>query len=142
MGYTTEFKGSLEFDPPLPDDDRDLINAWCETRHDDTECPSTWCDWWMSACGARMEWSGSEKSYAMVEWANFLVERFVPAGTKVGGIVLARGEDFDDLWHMAVADDGRTVERHPVWPIVGVQEPVGDLPAVGHPSFPRCLTRW
>lgn len=110
MGYTTEFSGSFQIDPPLSRELARTLNAFCDQRHGGDiytfeGCPSLWCDWAFSKDGTSMYWNGSEKSYEMTKWARYLKHKFFPTH-KVTGRIKARGEDFDDIWEMIANDNG------------------------------------
>ena len=112
MGYTTEFSGKLSIKPPLPDDVIDVINEFCQERHEDRSYPSIWCDWEVSDDGSSIAWNGSEKSYSMTEWLRYIIARFIPSGTTVSGRLLAQGESRDDTWILEA--EGRLVREIPV----------------------------
>lgn len=105
MGYTTTFKGTIELDPPLTREQADEINNFCEERHHRPEdsnrppwdMPGLWCDW--ETDGQFIFWNGSEKSYDMFEWLQYLTERFFkPWDVKLTGEIGAEGERPGDIW--------------------------------------------
>ena len=106
MGYTTEFNGSFEIDPPLSREEIDFINKFAGTRRmackqgpyyvdrggfrgqdmDDDEVtdynsppqgqPGLWCNWIALDGGSKIEWDGGEKFYASDDWIKYLIEHF------------------------------------------------------------------
>lgn len=117
MGYTTQFAGAFTISPPLPEALVKKINEFCRKAHNDTQI-SVWCDWQIHHDGTSMSWNGAEKSYGMDEWAQFIIDNFIPDGHNLGGVVRARGEDFADFWHMTIKN-GRDVVRKSGWPNEG-----------------------
>lgn len=114
MGYSTDFTGAFELSQPLSPEQIAEFNEFCMERHAGPitpyeGVPGIWCDW--KTDGVNISWNGSEKSYAMVEWGNLLLERFLkPWGiTVAGGELLAQGERRGDTWKI-VFRDGKFVK--------------------------------
>ncbi len=109
MGYTTEYSGELDIEPPLPAETVAAINEFCTTRHDPgytEEQPSIWCDWEVQPDGASIGWNGTEKSYMMDKWLPILIRDFIePTGSVVNGAMEAQGEDMGDRWTLVVTDN-------------------------------------
>lgn len=119
MGYNTEFEGEFRIVPPLDAATLAKLEEFCEERHGgDLDVfpgmPAFWCNWEFEDKGdhTEMRWNGSEKSYAMDEWAILLFKRFFPKHS-VTGDIRARGEDFDDLWSMHAS--GGCIRRRDGW---------------------------
>jgi len=113
MGYTTTFKGSIKIEPPLSWQEANKINSFCNGRQDErssTKHPGIWCDY--TCTTTEIKWNGSEKSYDMVQWMEFLImEFFRPFGRKLDGQMEAQGEDFNDRWLLVVTDNIVSVKR-------------------------------
>ncbi|MEK9769305.1 MAG: hypothetical protein VW683_10330 [Betaproteobacteria bacterium] len=106
MGYTTDFDGYVEINPPLNSEQRDYINKFSRTRrmhrnngpyfvggtgefgqgHDtdiinfnspDPSQPGLWCQWVVSDDGSTLEWDGGEKFYNSAEWMVYLIQHFL-----------------------------------------------------------------
>lgn len=81
--------------------------------------PGLWCDWKLSSnkekelmdgeveeVKAYLEWNGSDKSYYLFEWIEFLIENFfAPNGISLTGIILSIGEEFGDAEYICVVDN-------------------------------------
>jgi hypothetical protein len=60
--------------------------------------PSLWCQWTPTQDRKGIEWDGGEKFYNYIEWAQYLLDKFLkPWGYQVSGSVQWRGEEFDDF---------------------------------------------
>jgi len=119
MGYTTQFEGEFRITPALEEDEVNALNDFTEDRHDDPNMPGIWCDWVFNnddtiddGPHTVMCWNGSEKSYEMTAWANYLKKNFFPK-RDVRGSMRARGESFDDVWTMVT--DGVTFSEESRW---------------------------
>lgn len=106
MGYTTEFRGKFTIDPPLTNDEAEELNGFCSIRHEGASDVgiTIWCDWQFTT--TTMSWNGTEKSYAMDEWAKWLLQNKLQ-GHNLTGVVEAQGEEFGDRWEMEA--QGRTI---------------------------------
>jgi len=116
MGYTTEFEGRINVDPPLSPQEIKYLNKFSETRRmnckqgpyyvgrsgfmgqDDTDRgiinfntppegqPSLWCQWIPTEDGSAIEWNGAEKFYNGAEWMAYLIEHFIGQNPKAKGL--------------------------------------------------------
>jgi hypothetical protein len=106
MGYSTDFLGHLDIEPPLNDAEIDYLTAFFASRRcqrdggpydvpgnpraeslDSSwgergdECadgqPNLWCDWTVCWEGCCLTWNGTEKSYSMIPWLRFLIAHFL-----------------------------------------------------------------
>ena len=106
MGYTTDFAGQINVEPPLSQDEISFLKKFNETRrmackqgpyyvdrggfrgqeHDADVIdynkspegqPSLWCQWVSTADGTGIEWDGGEKFYDAPEWMKYLIEHFI-----------------------------------------------------------------
>lgn len=109
MGYTTEFKGQININPPLSREEIEFLKKFNETRrmnrekgpyfvdgsgsygqgHDDdirdfnsppAGQPGLWCKWRPTEDGSAIEWDGAEKFYSSEEWMRYLIEHFLKPG--------------------------------------------------------------
>jgi len=108
MGYTTDFVGHLDIQPPLNDAEIEYLLAFSASRRFTRDTPydvpgnpraetsegvesglynrppqgqpDLWCDWQVCWDGCCMSWSGKEKSYAMVEWLRYVIDHFLKPG--------------------------------------------------------------
>lgn len=102
MGYTTEFRGSFNFDPPLTHEQRLKLQDFADARHggntkEHDYAPSFYCQWVPTRDGTQLQWDGGEKFYEYAEWLEVLNDRFFkPWGVKLFGTVKYQGEDFED----------------------------------------------
>jgi hypothetical protein len=109
MGYTTEFTGAIEIEPPLNQAEVDYLNKFAHTRRmkrdrgpyfvngsgamgqgSDPDIqdhnlpplgqPGLWCKWVPSYDGCFIEWNGFEKFYDSVEWMQYLIDHFLKPG--------------------------------------------------------------
>ena len=106
MGYTTEFSGMLNVDPPLSEREIEFLKKFSETRRMDRERgpyfvdgngdfgqerdpdirdfnrppegqPGLWCQWVPTEGGSGIEWDGSEKFYNSAQWMAYLISHFI-----------------------------------------------------------------
>lgn len=106
MGYTTDFEGRLEIDPPLNEKEVEYLKKFNETRRMDREkgpyfvggsgfagqgrdadirdfnCPpdgqpGLWCNLTPTDDGTALVWDGGEKAYSMELWAQYLIDHFL-----------------------------------------------------------------
>jgi hypothetical protein len=106
MGYTTEFSGFIDIEPPLNAEEIAFLKKFADTRrmdrakgpyfvdgsgdfgqgsdadiHDFNRPPSgqpgLWCQWVPSDDGARIEWNGVEKFYASEAWMRYIINHFL-----------------------------------------------------------------
>lgn len=111
MGYSTDFEGSIEIDPPLNDEQISEINKFFGERHEGfgSSFPAIWCDFEVSEDGTNIFWNESEKSYNMDEWMVYLINNFF-SGHILNGKMEALGEDPNDRWLLHVRDNRVYVE--------------------------------
>lgn len=105
MGYTTDFEGQIEIDPPLNEAEVMYINKFSDTRrmhrekgpyylgtgmcgqdHEsdiidfnspDPEQPGLWCQWEITEDGKYLQWDGGEKFYRADKWLEYVLEHFI-----------------------------------------------------------------
>jgi hypothetical protein len=106
MGYTTEFYGRVDIDPPLGDPERDYLTRFAATRRMERKAgpyyvegsgfrghghdsdvrdfsqpprgqPGLWCQWVPSEDGAALKWDGGEKFYEADRWMAYLIDHFL-----------------------------------------------------------------
>lgn len=108
MGYTTEFKGRIEIEPPLSPAEIAYLTKFSDTRRmerkngpyycgtgyggQDNEPdiinyngppegqPGLWCQWVPTEDGTALEWNGAEKFYNSAEWMAYLIDHFLKPG--------------------------------------------------------------
>ena len=114
MGYTTDFIGHLEIQPPLNEQEIEYLAAFTQSRRclreggpyavpdnplaessdafvGDTYNmpppgqPQLWCDWEVCWDGCCLTWSGKEKSYEMTRWLRYLIDHFLKPGARASG---------------------------------------------------------
>jgi len=115
MGYTTDFRGVLDFDKPLTAEQVEVINDFNEERHDqnvEIEYPGIWCQWRSSDDGKYLEWDQGEKFYNYVEWLQFLIDNYFEKwGVQLNGQINWYGEDNGDLGQIHVTNSKITVKE-------------------------------
>lgn len=106
MGYTTDFIGHIEVDPPLNEAESRYLDAFAGSRRWDrpegpyavpgnpyaeephTDAgdrynrsapgqPQLWCQWVPAGGGLCVTFNGYEKFYAPVEWLTYLIDHFL-----------------------------------------------------------------
>jgi len=106
MGYTTDFYGAVEVEPPLNEEEIKFLKKFNETRRMDRKNgpyyvdgsgfagqgrdedlinfntppegqPGLWCQWVPSDDGKAIEWDGGEKFYESVEWMRYIIDHFI-----------------------------------------------------------------
>lgn len=106
MGYTTDFYGAVEVQPPLNEKEIEYLKKFADTRRMDRRngpyfvegsgfCgqgsdsdiydynrpppgqPGLWCKWEPTEDGTKIEWNGAEKFYDPVEWMQYLIDHFI-----------------------------------------------------------------
>jgi hypothetical protein len=124
MGYSTDFIGHLDIEPPLNDDEVEYLTVFFASRRcrreggpyavpgnpraenldgswgdGGNQCaegqPNLWCDWTVCWDGCCLTWNGTEKSYAMIAWLRYLIEHFLAPGGLAEGDPLLTGFTFD-----------------------------------------------
>ena len=105
MGYSTDFDGRIEIDPPLNFAEIDYLKAFSETRHmyreqgeyfvdfeigyNTTEVgvydcnkpphrqPELWCNFIPTKDGTAIVWNECEKTYEAKEWIQYIINHFL-----------------------------------------------------------------
>lgn len=106
MGYSTEFHGQIEINPPLNQKEIEYLNKFSETRRmlrekgpyfvdgtgdfgqgQDKDIleynrppegqPGLWCQWVATSDGKYIEWNGAEKFYYAAEWMEYIIDHFI-----------------------------------------------------------------
>jgi hypothetical protein len=119
MGFSTDFVGHIDIEPPLNDAEVAYLSAFGASRRydrgDPYEVPGNpraessagigdrynrpapgqpdlWCDWKVCWDGCCITWSGKEKSYEMEPWLRYVIDHFLKAEAHAFGD--PRFEDF------------------------------------------------
>jgi hypothetical protein len=117
MGYTTEFEGSLNIDPPLTAKQQSMLNAFSTERHGGPlhvfeGYPGIWCDWYAPAPDV-LAWNGTEKFYHYVDWLNYLINHFfIDWDVKLNGTIDWFGEDHRDRGTITVTNNKVEISRN------------------------------
>jgi len=111
IGYTTDFTGSVDIEPPLNASEISFLLSFNETRrmnrtkgplfvegtgyagqnHDDDvingnaphpDQPGLWCQWIPSDDGKELKWDEGEKFYNAPEWMKYIVTKLLAAEGK------------------------------------------------------------
>jgi hypothetical protein len=107
MGYTTDFLGHIDIDPPLNEAEQLYLRAFAESRRWDRPGgayevprnpaanrdrrvrdidgynrvapgqPALWCQWMPCWDGCCLSHDGIEKFYAATEWMSYLIDHFL-----------------------------------------------------------------
>ena len=104
MGYTTDFEGRIEIDPPLNEKEIAYLCDFASTRHMDrangpyfvdgsyghsnesdvhnynkphSSQPGLWCHWMPTEDGTALEWDDSEKFYESAAWMQYIMDHFI-----------------------------------------------------------------
>lgn len=109
MGYTTDFVGWVQMDPPLNEHETDYLRAFSQTRQWDRPKgrfvvlahpladdepngpvdaynrpapaePGLWCPWTPAMEGNVLAFDGVEKAYRAVAWLDYLISTFLSPG--------------------------------------------------------------
>lgn len=68
--------------------------------------PGLWCDLEVTEDGSFLQWNGSEKSYHMKEWLEYVIETFFKTWERtVTGNLNWQGEDDKDMGRIAIKDN-------------------------------------
>ncbi len=135
MGYTTDFRGQLEFNKKLSLEDQTFLTKLAGTRRmardadakygvegefyvgeiDDNVIdhntppktqPGLWCQWMPTEDAWGLEWDGNEKFYSYVEWLEYIIAKVTaPRGYVLNGQIQWRGEDWDDTGTITVQNN-------------------------------------
>lgn len=114
MGYSTDFTGRIEIDPPLNQAEIDYLTKFSYTRHMHRELgpflvyetpfedpndekdvidyntpppgqPSLWCNFEPTIDGTAIVWDESEKTKEATKWIDYIITRFLMDGAVVQG---------------------------------------------------------
>lgn len=114
MGYSTDFIGHIDIEPPLNDAEMEYLSAFFDSRRCDRGGdpyevpgnpraetlvgeygergndpapgqPNLWCDWRVCWDGCCLAWNGTEKSYSMIPWLRYLIAHFLKPDAKAAG---------------------------------------------------------
>ncbi len=107
MGFSTDFVGHIDIEPPLNDAEIGYLGAFAGSRRYDRGDPyevpgnpraetgegagdrynrppdgqpNLWCDWEVCWDGCCITWSGKEKSYSMEPWLRYVIDHFLKEG--------------------------------------------------------------
>lgn len=109
MGYTTDFEGSVQIEPPLNQEEIDFLVKFNETRRMSREKgpyfvdgdgafgqdhegdiidynsppagqPGLWCQWRPTDDGTALKWDRGEKFYHATDWMEYLIWHFLKPG--------------------------------------------------------------
>ena len=111
MGYTTEFKGVLQFTTELKASQLAFLTSIL--KEDCREHPEwdakglSYIDLQLTADFSGIEWDGAEKSYDMDHIVNVVIrlmrDKWPAFGLK--GKFIAQGEDIDDRWELTIENN-------------------------------------
>ena len=109
MGYTTKFKGRLDFDCPITMELLADVAQYFGADGSELVGPDakfTYIDLELTDDLKGIQWdSGTEKNYGMVEAVNFIIDDMHEKGVKdfaLKGELLAQGEDIEDRWKLVM----------------------------------------
>lgn len=123
MGYTTDFIGWVQIDPPLNEQETEYLRAFNRTRRwdrpegpyvvlphpladDDDEAgndarnrlapgePGVWCPWTPTTDGSALAFDGIEKAYQATRWLQYLIDTFLAPGATVADLDDPQFADF------------------------------------------------
>lgn len=106
MGYTTDFAGQINIEPPLNAAEIKYLKAFNESRRMDREYgpyfvggsgymggndtdkiydhnrphpsqPGLWCQWTVTEDGTAIVWDGGEKFYHSEKWMHYIITHFL-----------------------------------------------------------------
>ena len=130
MGYTTEFEGVLKFTSPLTaEQELYLIEMLGIDPNDKPELKQSaklsYIQYDLVKDKSGIEWDGNEKFYYAENACNFIIENMKEKFPDFGleGELLAQGEEFGDIWKLAIVD--------------GIAKRI-DLKIDGHVTCPEC----
>lgn len=115
MGYSTDFTGTLTVQSGFSDAEIASLNTFFYTDMrdlpdnaypgpDGAHYPGYHCD--LEASDKGLEWNGSEKTYDLAEWVEWvLTHRTELVGKTVNGTLQAEGERPPDRWELVVEDN-------------------------------------
>ena len=123
MGYTTDFLGHIEIDPPLNDQEMTYLSAFHHSRRWDRPGgpydvppnpfaeerpeggldrynrpgrgqPELYCQWEVSWDGCCLSFDGDEKFYEPVQWLRYLIDHFLAPDAQASTSGLLVFEEF------------------------------------------------
>lgn len=120
MGFTTDFVGHINIDPPLNQHEQRYLTAFAASRRmgrtqgpyaigadgdvDDSDVidgntppigqPGLWCQWTPSCYGRCLVWNQGEKFYAPTEWMRYVIDHFLRPGALAAGAGRPEFENF------------------------------------------------
>lgn len=113
MGYTTSFKGELQFNRDLLGSELAHLNKVLgkDVRdHPEWDAPQSLyhLDLELTEDYSGIKWNGAEKTYGMVDAVNFVIEwmRKVAPDFSLQGELEAQGEEASDRWVLFCDADG------------------------------------
>lgn len=123
MGFSTDFIGHIDIEPPLNNAEIEYLTAFSASRRfvRDTPYdvpgnpraetsegvdsalynrphpgqPDLWCDWEVCWDGCCIAWNGTEKSYKMIPWLRYLIGHFLKPGAEARSDPRFAGFTFD-----------------------------------------------
>ena len=97
MGYNTEFDGEFALSRRLDEKTCNALEKLADSRHDDEEMPSIWCQWVVGENRRTIRWDGNEKFYGYIGWIRYINNHFLlPKKIMLNGTVVFQGEDPKD----------------------------------------------
>lgn len=121
MGYSTDFTGQINIDPPLNQSEVDYLTKFSYTRHmkrtqgpyfvteeaysedktgvinpnePHTPQPSIWCNFTPTKDGSELIWNECEKTYEGDKWIKYLIDYFLKPKAKTHNVESPHFEDF------------------------------------------------
>lgn len=116
MGYTTTFKGQLNFTTELNGKQLKKLKSYlgedCRQHPEWGENDFTYIDLELTEDFTGIQWDGSEKTYDLEGKVNLVIHEMQKEYPDFGleGYLTAQGERFDDRWTVAIVD-GRAVKQ-------------------------------
>jgi hypothetical protein len=141
MGYTTDFEGRFQIEPPLLMEDQAFLTEFAQVRHvkrnvgpeygiegefyvkDETTGvldynkppktqPGLYCQWVPTENGSELEWDGGEKFYEYEKWLVYIIDKILkPRGYVLSGEVEWQGEDSSDFGKLVVKNNELTIKK-------------------------------
>ena len=97
MGYNTKFDGEFTLSRRLDKKTCNALEKLADSRHDDEEMPSIWCQWVVGENRRTIRWDGNEKFYGYIGWIRYINWRFLlPKKIMINGTVAFQGENPKD----------------------------------------------
>ena len=122
MGYSTDFRGTLEFTHELTASQLAYLNIilgedcrehpeWQADINAVSDHKLDYIDLELATDFSGIRWNGAEKTYSMTECVNLIIRLMQKRWPDFGleGKLEAQGEDWDDRWFLVV--DGGTATR-------------------------------